>query len=425
MLVMHTPPQHHIVILGAGFGGLRTALELEKRRARLKDFHVTLIDKRSEHVYTPLLYEVSTGALHDNQKFCVGELCSGVAVPLEAYPQAMRSKRLTFKRGEVTGIDPKKKEVHLKDGTRISYDDLVVALGSAVSTFGIPGVNEHALFMKCLADAFRVRQRLAEFLGAYVEGKEKRVEIVVGGAGPTGTETAAELGNFFDRLVKNGIIKRKDYEIRLVEAAPDILGIYPEKFRVHARARLETIGVILMTNTKILEVKKKQVVTDKGEINADVMIWSGGIRPLDVVKTFGLALDEKGWIPVETSVLVKGQKDIWAIGDVAAFLDPKTGKRVPALAQATTKEASVVAENVTRRLERKRPMAFHPPSHWVTAIPLGGAYGLVDFGSWSLRGRLGYFVRKAADFFYFFSILPFGQAFRMWLKGTNVYIKND
>ena len=137
----------------------------------------------------------------------------------------------------------------------------------------------------------------------------------------------------------------------------------------------------------------------------------------------GLKL-ERGFIAVDGDCRT-GVPGVWAIGDVAAFLDPKTGKRVPALAQATTKEASVVAENVTRRLERKRPMAFHPPSHWVTAIPLGGAYGLVDFGSWSLRGRLGYFVRKAADFFYFFSILPFGQAFRMWLKGTNVYIKND
>jgi NADH dehydrogenase len=422
---MNSPVPHQILILGAGFGGLRTALELEKRRARLGPCQVTLVDKRSEHIYTPLLYEVSTGELHDNKKFCVGDLCSGVAVHLDAYPKILRSKRLRFKRGEVVSVSQEQKRVLLKDGTSLPFDDLVIALGTETSSFGVPGVPEHALFMKCLADAFRIRQRLAEFLQAYVEGKEKRIEIVIGGAGPTGTETAAELGNFFQRLEKNGIVKRGAYEIVLVEAGPDILGMYPESFRSRAKARLKHLGVKIMPNTRVLEVEKKSVVTSAGEMNADVTIWSGGVRPLDLVKKLGVPTDEKGWIPVEMTMAVRDRENIWAVGDTASAIDPKTGKRTPLLAQAAAKEAAVVAENMTRHLERKPPITFHPPAHWITDVPLGGAYAIADFGSWHLGGRLGYFVRKAADLFYFFSILPFGRAFRMWSKGTRVYMKND
>ncbi len=422
---MNTPAPHQIVILGAGFGGLRTALELEKRRARLGPCQVTLVDKRSEHIYTPLLYEVSTGELHNNKKFCVGDLCSGVAVHLDAYPRILRSKRLRFKRGEVVSVNQEQKRVLLKDGTSLPFDDLVIAFGAVTASFGVPGVEEHALYMKCLADAFRIRQRLAEFLQAYVEGREKRIEIVIGGAGPTGTETAAELGNFFQRLEKNGIVKRGASEVVLVEAGPDILGMYSEPFRTSAKARLKHLGVKIMPNTKVLEVKKKTVVTSAGEINADVTVWSGGVRPLGIVKKLGVPTDEKGWIPVELTMAVRDREDSWAVGDSASVVDPKTSKRVPLLAQAATKEAAIVAENITRRLERKPLITFHPPAHWITDVPLGGAYAMADFGFWHLGGRFGYFMRKAADFFYFFFFFLFGQALRMWSKGTKLYMKND
>ena len=194
---MTQPAPHQIVIISAGFAGLRTALELEKRRARLGACQITLLDKHGEHIYTPLLYEVCTGELGKSKQYCVEDLSSGVCVRLEEYRRILRSKHIRFKRGEVQGVDPTERRIQLKDGTHLPFDHVVVALGAETATFGVPGVREYASFMKGLSDAFRVRQRLAEFLNAYLEGREERVEVVIVGAGPTGTETAAELANFF------------------------------------------------------------------------------------------------------------------------------------------------------------------------------------------------------------------------------------
>jgi len=429
---MPQPHPHRVVILGAGFAGLRVALELEKRCARMGTCDITLIDRGPHHVYWSLLYEVCTGLENTAGEEC-DDLEAGICVRMEEYVSILRKKHIRFLRGEAVGLNAETREVMLANGTRVPYDDVVTAIGTGTATFNIPGVEEHAFTMKSVEHALTIRKRLGEFLAAYTHGTEARISVLVAGAGATGTEFSAELGNFFHRLVQSGILRPSDFEIRLVEAGPDILSMCGPSIRSRARERLQALGVTIMTDTKVTKLEEGKITLavkagDQEETNvyeADVVVWSGGIKPHAAIKALGLPTDEKGFVLVEPTFEVKGMPNAYALGDCAAIVHPASGKRVPALAQAAVKEAAIVAENIVRALERKGLMTWTPPERWITVVPLGGKYAIADFGSFHLWGIVGFAVRKAADLLYFLSILPPVPAFKLWAKGAAVYAKND
>jgi len=426
-----TEKMHRIVIIGAGFAGLRTAIEIDRRRARIGSCSITVIDKQAEHIYTPLLYEVSAGELEKESGTCVGELRSGACVPLDAYTNILKTSRIKFLRGEVSGIDHKKKEVKMKKGESIPFDAVVIAVGSEVATYGIEGVKEHALTMKTMQDALGIRQRLFEFLQAVDHEKEKRLTVVVGGAGATGSEFAAELSNFFERLVRHSILRPEEYSITLVEAGKKILGPFHPSMQKTARRRLEKLGVKVRTETEISRVMKGSVAwknkkTGKESVEeADVVVWTAGIRPMTSTKQLHVPLNKEGYVEVESTLQVKGMKNYFALGDCVFFPHPRSGARVPALAQAAVQAAKTVAENVTRQAKGKPLVPWEPPEKWLTIIPLGGKYGIADFGAFRVSGILVYVFRKIVDLRYFLSILSVRDALRLWSNGAKVYIRND
>lgn len=385
-------------------------------------------------MYWPLLYEVCTALEETDPKdVCADDLQAGICLRVDDYVNILRKKRVRFLRGDVQGVDREQKVVKLDGGRTVPFDVIVFALGTTTATFNIPGVAEQAYTMKSVEHALAIRERLKSFINAYVHGEEARISVLVAGAGPTGTEFSAELGNFFHRLVKSGILRPADFEIRLVEAGPDILPMCSPAIRARARERLAELGVSIMTDTKVTKLEKGRITlemkTEKGEetrdFEADVVVWSGGIRPLDIIKALDVQLDEKGYISVEPTLEVKGFEQAFALGDCAGIVHPVSGKRVPALGQAAVKEAAIVAENITRRLQRVGLVSWTPPERWITVVPLGGKYAIADFGAFHLHGLMGYAVRKAADLLYFLSVLPLVQAVQLWMKGAVVYMKND
>jgi len=421
---------HRIVIIGAGFGGLRAALELAKRKARLKAFEIALIDPRPEHLYTPLLYEVSSGELELDEDACVGELQSGVCVRFDSVANIVKNKRIRFVQASVATVDADGQTVALSSGETVAYDDLVVAVGVESATYGIAGADEFALPMKTLGNAFAIRERVFEILKACKDRTKKRLSVVVVGGGASGTEFAAETTNYLHRLAGEGTLSRDNYAVTLVEAGPNILPMFSPSIRSCAMDRLASLGVDVMSATKLKAVESGAVVLEKPDGSterreADVTVWTAGVKPLAIVKEWGLPVDERGFVKVTPTFLVEGTKNVYAFGDCASFVHPKTKKRVPALAQAAVKEAGIVAENIARTLERKLPMSWTPPERWITVVPMGGAYAIADFGWCHLTGTLGYLVRKAADLQYFLSILPPREAWKLWSSGTKVYRKND
>ena len=412
---------HRIVILGGGFGGLMTALEIERRCGCIDECIVTLIDRASEHVYTPLLYEVASGFLQEPGRVCRGELKGGVCVSFEQYREIIGSRHIRFVRGEVIGLNRVSKEVLLKDGESVTYDDLVIALGSQTNYNGISGLQQYAFPMKTLHEAYRLRARIHEFLERYREGVEQNISIVVGGAGATGTELAGELGNFFTRLTREKVLRDGAWSVRLVEAGPEILSAFSSRVRVLARERLARLGVTVLTHTKIEELTEKTIrlttQQETQETEADVVVWCGGIRPNSLLASFGLPLGPKGHLEVDAFLRVKGEEEIFALGDATAMAPP--------LAQAAIAQASLLAENLMLHAQKKPLLAWRAKETWPAIIPVGGKFAIITIGRFVFHGTFGYWVRKVADARYLFRILPFKEAWQVWSHGAKTYLSND
>jgi len=407
---------NRIVVIGGGFAGLRTAVELDKRRARLKDRSITLIDPSPAHAYSPLLYKVATSELEAPTDARGEGLRRGATVSFETCSKPHKRERFSFRRGTVAEIDHADRSVILSDGERIPFDDLVVAIGGEGTTYGIPGVKEHAVPMRTIDDAVRLRARLHDLFVSYRSPDPFRV-VVVGG-GPAGVEFAAETAR---RL-------RLACDITVLEAGDDVLSMCSPGIRRFARQRLVDLGVNVRAQTAVKEVRIHSVLISErtgavSEMRADLVMWAAGSKPNSASKNWGMPVDERGYITIDRSFAVAGMKNVYALGDCAAFIQPKTNARVPALAQAASREAGLVAENIARHLERKALTLWNPPEKWFTIVPLGGPYAVIDLLRARLRGRLAYFVLKIVYLTYFLSILPPGLAWSQWRAGRTAYRK--
>lgn len=421
---MPVPQPHRIVILGAGFGGLRTALELLKRRVRLGNATVTLIDANEEHVYTPLLYEVAMGCLELPEEDAACALRGSASIPYAANPYLHRKdEKIRFVRGRIEGIDWETRAVRLAGQAAVPFDDVVLATGGEAATYGVPGVETRAVRMKTLEDGLTIRRHIAQALEYLEEKKRTCLDVVVVGGGPNGCEGAAELAFSLRRMVHAGRIKTGCFSITLADADPTILGMFSPRMRALALARLASLGVRVKTNVKVLEIKSEGVVLPTGLLPANVVIWAAGMKPRAAVKEWGFPVDGGGFVQVDATLAVQNLAHAWALGDCALIKHPVTGARIPALAQAASKQAATLAENITRILERKPTVTYLPPAKWATVVPLGGAWAVADLGILHLTRWPGYVCRKAADLFYFVSVLPLRDALRLWARGLGGFLR--
>lgn len=434
----------NIVLLGGGFGGLRVALELARKMQTSRDYKIILVDRNTHHLYTPLLYEVASAFLQkvtQTETFCMHQ---GVCTDFSFLQRVTALRSIGFIHGEVTKINTVKQEVHLGK-TKISYAFLVVALGAVTEDFGIRDIQKYGHFFKTMADATVIHTRVNELLLQHCQGQEKTVTIVIGGGGPTGVEFAAEISSFCMRACAKYNLHFNNFKVTVIEAGSRLLGVSHPRVSAWAKERLLHLGVDVWLDTCVKEVKKGSVVIAprplregenvdallcdfRGErdkkFEADIFIWSGGIRAPEVLQKSDLLLDAKGRVDVHETLLAKGKENVFALGDCAALLDPKTKRTVPALGQAAIAQASVVAENIFRLIAGKHLHAYGFPS-FPQLIPAGGKYAFGDFGSWYFRGISMWVLRRFADLRYFLSILPFRYAVQTWWNGWRMYTKND
>ncbi|MBI4262284.1 NAD(P)/FAD-dependent oxidoreductase [Candidatus Uhrbacteria bacterium] len=437
--------EKNIVILGAGFAGLRVALDLEHAGVQREGYHVVLVDHATHHLYTPLLYEVASvflDGIPEKERFCMQQ---GVAVDLQGGALRQRLRHTRVIDGTVAGIDPKQHCALIEDHAPIPYEYCVVALGSVVEDFGIPGIREHAYFFKTMHDAMRIHERIHELVRRKEAGKEVLVSIVIGGGGPAGVELAGELVTFCRRTCKRFQLSQVDFTITIVEASNRLLASLDATLSVWARERLERFGVVVHLDTCVKAVKKGSVVIaprplrdgetadnllctiahDKEEkIEADLFVWSGGIRASEVVKQMPFLHDVKGRIDAEGSLLVQGEERVFVAGDAAALIDPVTSRVVPALAQTSIHEGSLVARNIVHAI-RNEPYEQYRFPFLAYVVPVAGKYAFAQFGRFHFRGRIVWFLHRLIDLKYFISILPFFSALALWWRGWKVYVQND
>jgi len=317
-----------VLVIGAGFAGL----EVAKAARGIKGVEVVLVDRHPYQLFSPLLYQVATGGLPEDDI---------------AYPVRAAIPGVTFVRGEVVSVDPQRHRVRLSDGQDLHYDQLVIATGSVGTTFGIPGVEEHALQMKSLKDARTIKQRL---FGTYEDVQEGRLprealRIVVVGGGPTGVEVAgsvAELQRSMDREYPD--IARYA-SVTLVEAGPRLLPSFREESSDHAREELEDLGVTVKLDCAVDRMYEKDVHLKSGEIlPAGTVVWAAGVAAPEQWESLARTGPGRRLV-VDEFLRVPGVPDVWVVGDTAAFSEDG-GPPLPMVAPVAMQQGRHVVRNI-------------------------------------------------------------------------------
>lgn len=319
-----------VVILGAGFGGLNAARGLAGKA------DVTVVDRHNFQTFLPLLYQVSTAGLAADH----------VVHPVRG---ALRGTGIKFRMGSPISVDHKNKTVKLDSSEVLEFDHLIVALGSATTDFGIPGVSEHGLGMKSVNEAITIRaevMRRFEDLCRFED--DTRLSIAVVGGGPTGVEMAGALAELKRGPLHNDQAHAAEHmDIYLIEAGPRILPMLSEKLSARAQRDLEKLGVSVRTQTAVKEIKSRSIVVKDGDpIPAEVTIWAAGVKGEPTAELLNLPLVNSR-IDVEQTLRVKHYPHVWAIGDISGAKGAD-GRFLPMVAPVAMQQGRFVAQQILR-----------------------------------------------------------------------------
>jgi len=340
-----------ILILGGGFGGLYTALELEKELARDSSVSVTLVNRENFFLFTPMLHEIAA---------------SDVDFTDIVSPIRQLLKRVEFFHGEVQAIDIQSRRVRLVHGPERHLhemdDYLVIALGSTTNYYNIPGLQSKAVAMKSLGDAIHLRNQLVDLLEeadfeCAVNSRNKLLTVVIAGGGFSGVETVAAVNDFLrDSLRSYPHLAENLIRIVLVHPGEVVLPELGRKLGLYAQEKLAKRGVEIRVKTKVERISERGVeLSDGTTIEANTVVWTAGTSPSPVLGTLPCA-KEHGRLVANPFLEVPGCDGVWALGDCAFVLDP-TGKPYPPTAQHAMRQGKTVARNIVatiRGSERKK-----------------------------------------------------------------------
>ncbi|MBO0723463.1 MAG: NAD(P)/FAD-dependent oxidoreductase [Blastocatellia bacterium] len=333
----------HVVIIGAGFGGLTTAQALKRAPVQ-----ITIVDRTNYHLFQPLLYQVAMAGLSPAE----------IAYPIRSILRKQDNAFVLL--AEATGIDLERQVVYLHTERReeeLSYDFLVMATGGRTSYFGHDDWEKYAPGLKDLDDAVEIRRRvLLAFEAAEKEQTNDRADLltfVVVGGGPTGVELAgaiAELSHFvLDRDFRT--INPRSAEILLLEGGPRILpGFAPDLSR-SAERQLTELGVKVRTNAQVTKIDEKGVYLGDEIIRAATVIWSAGVRTTSLTKSLGVELDRSGRVSVGPDLTIPGHRNAFAIGDITVF--HQDGKPLPGVSPVAMQMGRQAARNIKNNIAGK------------------------------------------------------------------------
>lgn len=412
-----------VVILGAGFGGVRCALDLEKNIS--KDSEIIVIDKNDYHTFQPALYEVASAFYVGNnprcQKFDFHKIKRSAAIPLRA---VFKGKNIKFIQSEVKSVDVAVKNITFSSGEVMNFDYLVFALGSETNYFGIPHLAEKSYPLKSVEDALNIKAAIDELF--YNAKSDEMIKIAIGGGGVAGSEFAGELMGDIAKLVRRHKHLRDKVTVTVIEASPNVLGGAAPWIAETAKKRLEDLGVKILTSKKITDIADKEVLLEGGEkVPFNILIWTAGIKANSIFsKISGLNIDKSCKIIVDLSLQAHPHSNVFAIGDNTWCFDPETQRAAPTMMKTATDQGALAAKNVINLINGK-PLEKYKHQGGKFIVPIGGRFGIADLGKVHLIGSMAWFLKQLTFLQYFATILPIHKALKFWLLGQRVFSKND
>lgn len=380
--------KQEVVIVGGGFGGVKSALELAENPA----FRVTLIADKPFFEYHPKMYHTATGGSRIVSSIPLGEV--------------FENKRIHILIDKVVKLDRKSKTIKLESKEKIQFDALILALGTVTNYFGIPGMEEYSYSIKSLHDSEKLKAHLHDIL---MDPIHRTDHYIIVGGGPTGVELAGELPSYIRHLRKmHGLRGMGKPKVELVEAAPRLMPRMPESVSRALARRLRKLGVKLHFKKPVQSESADTLLLDGKPIRTKTVIWTAGIANNPFFKDNHFILSENGRVQVDQ--LMQAWPGIFVIGDNA---DTKyTG-----MAQTALHDAVFVTNNLKRHVAGKPPKAYKPKLP-VYITPAGKKWAVVVWGKFHAYGRLGWMLRSAADWIGYRDVEP-------WWKATDRLIADN
>ena len=399
----------HIVVLGAGFGGLAFAKDFKHAGTR-----ITIVDRQNHHLFQPLLYQVATG---------------GLALPEIAEPvRAIFTKRadITVLMDSVETIDVEKKQVNLVSQT-LDYDYLVVALGMVNSYFGNNGWAKHTIGLKTLSEARRIRTKvLHAFEQAEItenrKERERLMTVVVIGGGPTGVEMAGAMSELTKRVFEKDFrsIQPKQSRVILIEASDRVLPTYSGESSEKARLSLIKLGVELHLGCPVQSINAGVIEFEGGRIEAESIIWTAGVAANPLTKQLPVECDRRGRVMVAPDISLPGYEEVFVVGDIANLTDPK-GQQVPGVSPAAMQMGKYVAKLIKREIDGKvgprKPFTYKDKGAMAT---IGRSSAVAEIGKFKFSGFPAWFLWLAVHLVF---LVGFRNRVAVLIQWTYAYLK--
>jgi NADH dehydrogenase len=398
------PSPQHVVIVGAGFGGLTAAQKLGGAAVR-----ITIIDQRNHHLFQPLLYQVGTAALATSE----------IAWPIRFLMR--KREEVTTLLGTVTGVDPQNRRVQLQDGGAVDFDTLILATGARHAYFGHDDWEPFAPGLKTLEDATSIRRKvLLSLERAEREDDPARraalLTFVIVGGGPTGVELAGAIVELVYQNLR-GEFRRFDTRqarVLLIEAGSRLLPAFAPDLSDYALQALARLGVEVRLGSAVTDCNSRGVRIGEQIVEADVILWAAGVRASQAAAWLGAPADFAGRVKVEPDLTVPGHPEIFVIGDTAT-VNVWNGKPAPGIAPAAKQQGAHVARSIKQRLAGdSSPRPFHY-RHAGDLATIGKRSAVMDFGWCKLKGWVAWWVWGFAHIYFLIGLRNRFSVASSWL----------
>lgn len=369
-----------VVIIGGGFAGLNIAKNLSG-----KDFQIVMIDKHNYHTFQPLLYQVATAGLEpDSIAHAIRQIFS-------------KKENFYFRIADVKKIDPNEKIIFTPIGN-IFYDYLIIATGSETNYYGNENIMKYSMPMKTIPEALDLRSLVLQNLEAALltndlDERQRLMNFVIVGGGPTGVELAGAFGELKKHVLPNDYpdLDIRRMNVHLIQAADKLLPTMSQNASDKAAKYLKDLDVQVWFDTLVKDYDGKIVTTNDRSFETTTMIWTAGVKGSLIPGIEGEDVIVGGRYSVDKFNKIKGYDDIYAVGDVAVMMTPENPKGDPMVAQVAIQQGKLLAKNLTRQLKNKpmKPFKYNDKGSMAT---IGRDKAVVDLPNWKFSGWFAWIV---------------------------------